>query len=353
MILCMSKRLLNESEGTMKKQLSIKDIAKLSNVSTATVSRVLNDNGRFSKETKEKVLSVVKEFGYSTNSVAKTLREQKSNTIGMIVPDISNEFFSSLITQIESYFFDKGISTIICNTNKDAEKEKAYLKSLDAKLVDGLICISGQEEIDETQLSREIPIVCIDRKPKVSSNIAIVGSDHSEGGYTATKFLIDKGCKRILLLTKDNNTTSSNDRIAGYEMALKDSYLQVDSDLIVRASSKKMSKFETAQKSIEEVLSKGLKFDGIFATNDWLAYGAVQTLEKNKILVPDEVKIVGFDDDSISKYTSPSITTIHQDVTGIAEKAADILYQLMSKPDMQVNKHYINVATKLIERETT
>lgn len=337
----------------MKKQVSIKDIAKLSNVSTATVSRVLNDNGRFSEETRKNVLDVVKEYGYSTNSVAKTLREQKSHTIGMIVPDISNEFFSSLITQIESYFFDKGISTIICNTNKDAAKEKAYLKSLDAKLVDGLICISGQEEIDETQLSREIPIVCIDRKPKVSSNIAIVGSDHSEGGYTATKFLINKGCKRILLLTKDNNTTSSNDRIDGYKRALKDAHLKIDSDLIIRASSKKMSKFETAQKSIEEALAKGLKFDGLFATNDWLAYGAVQTLKKNEILVPDEVKIVGFDDDSISKYTSPSITTIHQEVTEIAEKAAEILYQRMSKPDRQIKEHRINVATRLIERETT
>jgi len=337
----------------MKKQVSIKDIAKLSNVSTATVSRVLNDNGRFSEETRKKVLDVVKKYGYSTNSVAKTLREQKSHTIGMIVPDISNEFFSSLITQIESYFFDRGISTIICNTNKDADKEKAYLKSLDAKLVDGLICISGQKELDETQLSRDIPIVCIDRKPKVSSNIAIIGSDHFQGGYTATKLLINKGCKRILLLTKDNNTTSSNERIDGYKKALKDSHVEVDSALIIRASSKKMSKFEIAQKAIEDAIAKGLKFDGIFATNDWLAYGAVQTLKKNKILVPDEVKIVGFDDDSISKYTSPSITTIHQEVTDIAEKAANVLYQQMSKSDMQIKEHYISVATRLIERETT
>lgn len=337
----------------MKKQLSIKDIAKLSNVSTATVSRVLNNNGRFSEETREKVMSIVKEFGYSTNSVAKALREQKSHTIGMIVPDISNEFFSSLITQIESWFFEKGISTIICNTNKDAEKEKAYLKSLDAKLVDGLICISGQEEIDETQLSRDIPIVCIDRQPKVSNNIAIVGSDHAEGGYKATKFLIDKGCRKILLLTKDNNTTSSNDRIEGYKKALKDVSLSIDAGLIIRASSEKMSKFETAQKSIEEVLSKGFEFDGIFATNDWLAYGAVQVLKKHQLSIPDDVKVVGFDDDSISKYTSPSITTIHQDVNGIAEEAADILYQLMSQPNKPLKKRSIAVPTSLIERETT
>lgn len=337
----------------MKKQLSIKDIAKLSKVSTATVSRVLNDNGRFSEETRARVLAVVEEFGYSTNSVAKTLREQRSHTIGMIVPDISNEFFSSLITQIESYFFDKGISTIICNTNKDAEKEKAYLKSLDSKLVDGLICISGQEAIDETQLSRDIPIVCIDRKPKVSSNIAIVGSDHTEGGYKATTFLIDKGCKSILLLTKDNNTTSSNDRIEGYKKALKSAGLKVDADLIVRASSKQLSKFEIAQKSIEKAVTKGLKFDGIFATNDWLAYGAIQTLKKKNISIPDEVKVVGFDDDSISKYSSPSITTIHQEISVIAERSGDMLYQLMSKPDIKIVKHDTAVPTRLIERETT
>lgn len=335
------------------KKVSIKRIAELSNVSTATVSRVINNNGRFSEETRKRVMSVIEENGYHINAIAKTLRLQKSNTIGMIVPDISNEFFSSIINLIERNFFERGISTIICNTDKDPAKENAYLQSLDLKMVDGLICISGQEKIDESQISRNIPIVYIDRIPEVSNNVAIVGSNHLEGGYLATKHLIDKGCKRIMLLTKEKNNSSVIDRIAGYQKALMEASLELDANLFVYTPLVDEHSYELARKAIQKALVAGLSFDGIFATNDWLAYGAIRELESQGISVPGEVKVVGFDDDTISKYSSPSITTIHQDVATIANEASDILYRLMSKPNTKIKKRHIQIPVELIERETT
>lgn len=159
-----------------KKNISIKEIAKLANVSVATVSRVINNNGRFSEATKERVEKIIKEYGYTTNIAAKSLRTSKSKTIGLIVPHINNEWFSQLALEIENYFFDKNYSVFICNTSQDENKEIAYFKSLDSKLVDGIICISGIEQIPTSSLSRSIPIVCIDRKPKDHSNADMMTS---------------------------------------------------------------------------------------------------------------------------------------------------------------------------------
>ena len=126
-----------------QKSISIKEIAKMANVSVATVSRVINNNGRFSKETKEKVEALIKEHGYTTNIAAKSLRTSKSKTIGLIVPNIDNAWFSQLALAIEKQFFDNNYSVFICNTSQDEQKEIAYFKSLDAKMVDGIICNSS------------------------------------------------------------------------------------------------------------------------------------------------------------------------------------------------------------------
>ena len=154
-----------------KRSISIKEIAKLANVSVATVSRVINNNGRFSEETRKKVQDIIDKYGYTTNMAAKSLRMSKSKTVGLIVPNIDNEWFSHLVLEIEKYFFEKNYSVFICNTSQDEQKEIAYFKSLDSKLVDGIMCISGIEEIPTDVITRNIPIVCIDRKPKDHNNV--------------------------------------------------------------------------------------------------------------------------------------------------------------------------------------
>ena len=139
-----------------QKKVSIKDIARLSGVSVATVSRVINRNGRFSEETRKRVEAVIQEYHYTTDMTGKSLRENRTHTIGVIVPDITNELFATIVLELEKNFFDQGYSVLICNTNEEDKKEAAYFKILESKSVDGIICISGSEDLPEhIPLSRQ------------------------------------------------------------------------------------------------------------------------------------------------------------------------------------------------------
>jgi len=277
----------------------------------------------------------------------------KSKTIGIIVPDIGNEFFSTIVHEIESYFFEKGFSTFICNTDKNREKERAYIKSLDSKMVDGLICISGQEEIEASLLSRDIPIVCIDRRPRMTNNLAIIESDHFHGGYLATKHLIEKGCKDIIVLTKKSNLSSINDRIEGFKKALAEYGYPFTPNSIVETTEDRKHNIDKARDAIRRELDKGRTFDGVFATNDWLALGVVRELIESGLNVPGDVKVVGFDDDTIAKYSEVPLTTIKQDVHKIAEEASKIFFTLLTEKNIEIANNHIKVPVTLIERKTT
>lgn len=299
------------------------------------------------------MLDVIEKYQYSTNRVAQTLRMNKSKTIGIIVPDISNEFFSTIVHEIESYFFEKGFSTFICNTDKSREKERAYIKSLDAKMVDGLICISGQEEIEASLLNRDIPIVCIDRRPRMKNNLAMIESDHFQGGYGATDHLIKKGCKNLIVLTKKSNLSSVNDRVEGFKKALAEHAYPFTDDLIVVTADDRKHNIEKARDAIRRELEKGRTFDGVFATNDWLALGVVRELIESGLSVPEDVKVVGFDDDTIAKYSEVPLTTIKQDIHQIAKEASEIFFNLLTDKDIQIADNHIKVPVTLVERQTT
>lgn len=334
------------------KSISIKEIAKLSNVSVATVSRVINENGRFSEDTRKKVQAVIDKYGYTANMAAKSLRMSKSKTVGLIVPNINNEWFSQVVLAIEKFFFDKNYSVFICNTSQDDEKEIAYFKSLDAKLVDGIICISGREDIPINVIKRDIPIVCIDRKPKDNSLAFYVESDHYKGGYLATEELIKQGCKDILIVSRNKTLSVNKQRLEGYKKALTDYHIPINEKLIVLLDGD-TANYEGARHAINQFIKSGIHFDGVFATNDWRAYGVLVALEENNIPVPSKVKIVGFDDIPISKYCHPSLTTIQQDTNGIAEKSSKLLLSLMNDETIANETKHITMPVKLVKRETT
>jgi LacI family transcriptional regulator len=332
-----------------KKNLSMKEIAELAEVSVATVSRVINQNGRFSRETEQRVRNIIEEYSYKTNLVAKSLRVRRTKSIGVIVPNIKNEFFASIVLEIERYFFEEGYSVFICNTNGEGKKEKEYLKSLDAKGVDGLIYISGKGEMSLSSLQRNLPIVCIDRMPSIDENIAIVESDNYSGGYLATETLIKKGCQNILLIKSKSNVSTIELRAKGYETALKKYGLLPNKNLILDLEK---TTFENAKGEINGVLEKGIPFDGIFAMNDWIALGSLISLTENNVKVPEDVKIVGFDNISISKYSYPGITTINQDKKRLGEEASKALLNFINEKNIK-NKMHIVLPVSLVARETT
>lgn len=335
-----------------KKNISIKEIAKLSNVSVATVSRVINNNGRFSEETRQKVQQIIDEYGYTTNMAARSLRMSKSKTIGLIVPNIDNEWFSHLVLEIEKYFFDKKYSVFICNTSQDENKEIDYFKSLDSKLVDGIICISGIEEIPSSVMKRNIPIVCIDRKPKSHANAYYVESNHYSGGYKATEELIKQGCQRIAIVSRNKTLSVNKQRLEGYKQALKDYHLEEHKELqlLLDPSS---ANYEGAREATDQLIQSGIPFDGVFATNDWRAYGVMMALLENNKRVPEDVKVIGFDDVFISHACHPSLSTIRQDIPGLAKKASSLLLDLMNDKDIQTDESHFILPVEVIRRDST
>ncbi len=327
----------------------MKEIAELSNVSVATVSRVINQNGRFSKETEKRVRAVIEKYGYKTNMVAKSLRMRQSKSIGIIVPHIKNEFFASITLEIENFFFEEGYSVFICNTNGQEEKEQEYLKSLDAKSVDGLIYISGGEDLSLSSLQRDIPIVCIDRKPQLEANIAIIESDNYNGGFLATERLITDGCKDILMLKSKRDLSTIDARYQGYISALQKYHIPIQKKLIIDLE---QMTFEGSKRVVNELIQQKMKFDGIFAANDWVALGALFSLQESNFAVPGDVSLIGFDNVSISKYSNPGITTVNQDKKELGMEAAKVLLKFIHK-EVTKEKVHIVVPVSLIERGTT
>ncbi len=256
-----------------RKPISMREIAELAGVSIATVSRVINNNGRFSEETRQRVQRIIDENGYIANQAAKGLREQRTRTIGMIVPDITNDFFSTLALQAEQDFAREGYSVFICNDANDEARENDYLRTLASKRVDGILFISGSSSFDEAQIPSSIPIVCIDRYPERSYDIPRIISEDLRGGFLATEHLIAHGCERIMFLTNKHHVITLQNRQAGYERALAYHGLPVEEELLVTLPRTSESLGE-ARQAVADFVASGRRLDGIFAVNDILAVGA-------------------------------------------------------------------------------
>lgn len=331
-------------------KISIKDIAKLTGVSTATVSRVLNDNGRFSEETRKKVLQAVKETGYQTNFNAKSLRSNKTYSIGVLVPDLTNYFFGDVVKQIESVLFSNGYSTIITNTDRNEEKEKAYINMLVSKMVDGLIVISGLNEFDirEHPAAKNIPYICIDREPKHKFETIFVSSNHYQGGFDAADSLISHGVKNPVMVIHNKMITSTFERINGFKDALKKNSLEFNSEQIIELKSNNK---QYNNEVIIQLLTSNTNIDGVFALNDDIAAMVLYIAQSLDINVPNDLQIIGFDNTPLSSYTNPTLSTISQDTSLIAATAVSNLISLINNKS-PIEKNNIFIPVELIERNS-
>lgn len=316
------------------KKTSIKDIAKLSGVSVATVSRVINDNGRFSEETRQKVLAVIKETNYQMNFSAKSLRMNKSFSVGILVPDISNYFFSSVVQQMEAILFEQGYSTIICNTGRNLDKELAYLNMLESKMVDGLIVISGADEFGFNYSNAEngIPYVCIDRQPKDKKDTIFISSNHYQGAFEATEALIHAGAKSPVIFMHSRQSSSAKERLKGFQDALKKNNIQMDPELSIFTMDLQKPDY---QKNIATFVQKAKKIDGIFAINDHIAIELLNFLPTIGKKIPDDIKLIGFDDIPQCNYTVPKLSSVKQNIPEIAQITVDNLISIIKNPEQQ------------------
>lgn len=290
--------------------VTIKDIARELNISPSTVSRALKNHPDISSETKKAVNELAQRLNYQPNAVALSLKQRRSNTIGVIIPEIVHYFFSSVISGIEDVAYDAGFNVIICQSNEKYEREVTNARTLLSSRVDGVLISITKEDVDFQHLSNlkdnNIPLVFFDRiVPELFADQVII--DDKKAAYDATKHLISSGRKRIVHFAGPSNLLIGRQRKEGYLLALQKAGLAVNEELILEADT-----FEKARTSIMKLLHEDTDFDGLFAVNDLTAIGAMKTLQKRGIKIPEDVAIVGFSDGRISGLTDPPLTSVDQ-----------------------------------------
>ena len=333
-----------------KKTISIIEIAKLAGVSTATVSHVLNQSGRYSKKTEEKVKEVVAKYGYVSNNAARSLKSSSSHTVGLIIPNINNDFFSSIAVSIEQYFDRNNYALFICNTDNDPQKERRYFHRLDSMRVDGIMVISCQDMLESDLITREIPIIRIDRAPISNMDLPIVSSDATEGIYQATSSLISKGCKNIVFISSYLAKYVKTNRKDGYLKAMQEHYLNANDSTILQLD--QGPSLYNAEAAIVDYISKGNKVDGVICTSDNQAIGCMTGLKRLGLRIPEDVKVFGFDNQLQSRICIPTLSTIERDPVSMGTRAAELLLKLIRNRKEEV-PHETIFKCSLVEREST
>ena len=306
-------------------QITIKDIARILGISPSTVSRALKDHPDINTDTKKAVNELALKLKYQPNAVALSLKNSRSNTIGIIIPEIVHYFFSSVISGIEDVASQRGYTVIICQSNERFAREVANAKALLSHRVDGILISISKEtnSFDHFVNLQEsgIPLVFFDRiAPGINADQVII--DDIDASYNATRHLIETGCKRIAHFAGPQGLVIGRDRLQGYLNALTEVGLPIDNRLIIEADT-----FEKARNTVMEMLDAGIVPDGIFAVNDMTAIGAMQTILKRGYKIPADISIVGFSDGYLSGITDPHLSSVDQHGYEMGTTAAEILFQ--------------------------
>ena len=327
---------------------TMRDVAREAGVSTATISHVINNTRFVEKETKNKVLRVMKKLSYYPNSAAQSLRSKKTKVIGLIVPDISNFFFTNMIKGIENTLKKYGYTLILSDSDENLEIEKEQIKVFNAKSVDGLIVApaSGDHSFLKKLLNRNSPIVFVDRKPQGYCPGDCILVDNVKGAYNAVSLLIKKGHSKIGVITGLSGLTTSVERIMGYKTALVDYGIKIDQNLIKMGD----GKYDSGYKLMKELLLNS-NITALFVVNNLMTIGAIQLLKEKHIKVPDELAIIGFDDYKWASITSPPLSVVKQPSSRIGEKASELLIRRIKKEETGDYKEY-RLHTELVIRES-
>jgi DNA-binding LacI/PurR family transcriptional regulator len=335
--------------------VTIKDIAKELGISTSTVSRALRDSYEISGETKRLVLECAKRLQYRPNPIALSLKEKRSRSIGVIVAEIANSFFSQAINGIESIANSKGYNVIISQTQESLEKEIQHLDFLASRSIDGLIISVSSETESMEHLkrihARGLPIVFFDRiKEEIDTHK--VTSDNFKAAYNATTHLIKEGYEKIACLVNASHLSITQERIAGYKKALTDTGISIDDD-IVKVCTHGGLVFDETQKAVEDLLQLKQRPDAIVGLTDKLTTGCLKILQSKKIRVPDEIALVGFTNSALTELLNPSLTVILQPAFKMGEIATSLLIQLIEskRPIKEFSKEVLE--TELIVRDSS
>jgi LacI family transcriptional regulator len=334
--------------------VSINDVAEKANVSISTVSRVINQNANVSREKEKAVLKAVDELDYIPNGLAQGLVTKKSKSIGVLIADIANLYYSYLVKSIEKELRAAGYYAIIGNTEWDSKREKEYMRHLMQRQVDGFILASTSLNSSYLNqlIKKDIPLVVLDRELE-SDKIDKIRIDDYKGGYQAAEHLIECNYNYFIHLQGAEFTVTAADRARGFKDCMQENNVD-QSDYKVISSS--FVESEAAQNIAKFLDSKNLKDKriGIFAANDAAAFGVLKELKKRGINVPKEAGVVGFDNVNFAEYSSPALTTISRPIDEIGKISARILLERLNKEENEeIAEKDITLTVELIKREST
>ena len=309
---------------------TIKDVAQEANVSISTVSRVLNNSGYTSEETRKKVIEAVEKLNFKRNMIAAAMIKKKTSTFGLIIPDIKNVFYADLTRAVEDTANKYGFNILLCNTDNDLSKEAEYIDLLIAKGVDGIIF--STPEVKDMNIKNvvdahpELPVVILGSKlPNVHANEILV--DNFEGAYLATTHLIDMGHKEIAFLTGGRDSSASIERHKGFRFAMSERGLEVNSHFVC------FDKYyiESGYINALKLLTSKRKPTAIFAGSDAIAVGIYKAARELKLTIPDELSVIGFDDSQYAEILAPNLTTIHTPIGEMGERAIEVAVKMINK----------------------
>ncbi|MFL0266648.1 LacI family DNA-binding transcriptional regulator [Candidatus Clostridium radicumherbarum] len=326
---------------------SIKDVAKEAGVSIATVSRVLNDVDVVNEDTKKKVQDAIKKLGYRPNIIARSLKTQKSRTIGIIIPDISNQFYPEIVRGAEDVSNIYNYNIMLCNTDLDPDKEMEYLRVLKEKMVDGVIYMSNSLEAEMINLIKELelPTVLVETTDK-ENTFPSVTIDNEKAAIDAINYLVKKGNKKIAYIgSHEDAVNAAAYRFAGYRTALKKNNLELKDELCSFGGLKPQDGYE----GIKRILENN-EIDAVFCASDELAMGAINALRDMGRKVPEEIDVIGFDNIYSAAYFYPKLTTVEQPMYDMGSVGMRMLIKIINGAEL-VQHHFV-LPHQIVERDS-
>lgn len=333
-------------KATMSKSLTIRDVAKEAGVSVATISRYINKSSYTSEKTGNKIQAVMDRLNYKPNEIARGLAKQKSNTIALIIPDITNPFFPELVNAIEEVAKSKGYSLLLTTSNEADLQNANFWRSFQSRYVDGLILASFQfnKEVLKGMNGLKIPFVRVDRTADLATHS--IGVDNYYGAQLAVQHLIGIGCKNIAHISGPASFSQSVERMKGFRGIMEKEF--PDSELIIYEGDFSL---EGGKKVSEVMMKNHPEVDGIFLANDLMAIGSLKALKSLNMTVPAEVAIIGFDGIKLTEMVDPELSTIEQPIYNIGISATNRLINLIeNKP---VDNEASDLTVRLVKREST
>lgn len=328
--------------------VTMREVALEAGVSIKTVSRVVNQQGEIRDETRERVLAAIDQLGYRPSKVARALVTSRTDTIGLLIGDIANPYFSEVARGVLDFAQKREYDVFLCNTDGTPLTEKRALYSLIDHNIDGAIIYPTWKNKDWIPKFAQLscPLVLVNSRTEPRKGVSLVRTEIKKGASLAVKYLIDKGHKQIGMIAGEVSPIDKINRVCGYREALETNGLRFQEDWVILGT----PVMEHGADATKELLSKYPEITALFCYNDLLAMGAVQSCKEMGLKIPEDIAIVGFDNISFSALIDPPLTTIHVDKYEIGKQSASLLLQMLKEPDQNYPIQYVDV--ELIERES-